>query len=68
MLRLYHARDWAEAQTIISQYGIRYLYVGPLERDTYGAIQDAMFSTFMDVVYGSEEVTIYATRDPAGGL
>jgi uncharacterized membrane protein len=68
MLRLYQARDWAEAQAILSQYGIRYLYVGPLERDTYGAIQDAMFSAFMDVVYRSDEVTIYATRDPAGGL
>jgi uncharacterized membrane protein len=66
--QLYQSRDWIEAQAIISQYQIRYVYVGPYERQTYGAIQDSMFSTFMDVVYGSEEVTIYATRDPAGGL
>jgi YYY domain-containing protein len=66
--QLYQSRDWIEAQAIISQYQIRYVYVGPYERQTYGAIQDSMFSTFMDVVYRSEEVTIYATRDPAGGL
>jgi uncharacterized membrane protein len=66
--RLYQSRDWIEAQAILLQYQIRYVYVGPYERQTYGAIQDSMFSAFMDVVYGSGEVTIYATRDPAGGL
>lgn len=66
--RLYQSRDWIEAQEIISQYGIRYVYIGNFERDAYGSIQDSMFAAFMDVVYQSGEVTIYVTRDSAGGL
>jgi uncharacterized membrane protein len=65
---LYQSRDWIEAQEIISQYGIRYVYIGNFERDAYGSIQEAMFAAFMDVVYQSGEVTIYVTRDSAGGL
>ena len=65
--RLYQTRDWVEAEEIISQYGIQYIYVGDFERGAYGAIQDVMFSAFMDVVYQNEGVTIYAARDTGGG-
>jgi uncharacterized membrane protein len=63
MRRLYQSRDWLEAESIISQYGIEYVYVGDLERDTYGAIQEQMFAAFMDAVYAGDGVTIYAVRD-----
>jgi YYY domain-containing protein len=63
MRRLYQSRDWLEAESIISQYGIEYVYVGDLERDTYGAIQEQMFAAFMDTIYLGDGVTIYAVRD-----
>jgi YYY domain-containing protein len=61
--RLYQSRDWVEADAIITQYEIDYVYVGGFERDTYGAIQESMFAAFMDTVYVGDGVTIYAVRD-----
>jgi uncharacterized membrane protein len=65
--RLYQTHDWVEAEGIIAQYGIRYVYVGDFERQAYGTIQESMFAAFMDVVYQAEGVTIYATRGTGAG-
>ncbi len=35
--RLYCSRDWAEAQSILEKYNIRYVFLGNLERATYQA-------------------------------
>jgi uncharacterized membrane protein len=40
---LYQTRDWEEARQILEQYGIRYVYVGPLERSTYDPINTRKF-------------------------
>jgi uncharacterized membrane protein len=58
--RLYLTRDWEEARGILDQYGIRYVYVGPLERSTYGPVQTRKFDLYLDTVYTSDDVTIYA--------
>ncbi|MBN1179993.1 MAG: hypothetical protein JXD18_12335 [Anaerolineae bacterium] len=52
-----------EALTLIDQYGIRYIYVGPVERNRYPAAGLAKFASFMDVVYDSGEVTIYSYHE-----
>ncbi len=59
---LYETRDWVEAQSIVQRYGIDYVYVGPLERSVYEPLVERKFEAFMDIVYQTEGVTIYASR------
>lgn len=61
--RLYQTRDGTEAQEIVEQYNIDFVYVGPLERSTYTPVIEAKFTNFMDAIYQLGEVTIFATRD-----
>jgi uncharacterized membrane protein len=63
--RLYQTRDWQEAQAILGQYGIEYVYVGDLERQAYRPLNEGKFQMFMDMIYQSGSVTIYAAR-PGG--
>ncbi len=60
---LYTSTDWAQTEDILLQYGIDYVYVGPLERSTYRPLFEQKFETFMDLVYENEEVRIYSTRE-----
>ena len=45
--------------TLLDEYGISYVYVGPLERARYPAAGLAKFSELMDVIYDTGTVTIY---------
>jgi YYY domain-containing protein len=56
--RLYETSKWDEAQTILAQYGIRYVFVGTLERSTYH-INDAKFQAHLLPVFQQGQVTIY---------
>jgi uncharacterized membrane protein len=58
--RLYLTREWEEASTILDQYGIDFVYVGPLERGTYSPVQTRKFDIYMEKVYETDEVVIYA--------
>ncbi len=60
--RLYTTPDWQEALRIVEQYDINYVYIGPLERQRYKALNDRKFSEFMDLVYEANGVMIYARR------
>lgn len=64
--RLYLTKDWIEAQAILEQYGIDYVYVGPLERSTYSPISTRKFDINMDKLYEQGEVTIYGRRTQVG--
>jgi uncharacterized membrane protein len=59
--RLYSTDDPAEAWQIIARYGIDYVYVGTLERQTYPEAALDKFATMLDAAYHPEngEVTIY---------
>jgi YYY domain-containing protein len=59
---LYSTFEPQEALTLIDKYDITYVYVGPLERETYDARGLAKFESFMDVVYRNDGVTIYQAR------
>ena len=63
VFRLYSTSDQAEAETIIRRYGIQYVYVGALERETYGTEGPAKFGQFMDTVFSNASVTIYRVRE-----
>jgi hypothetical protein len=60
--RLYRTKDWDEARVLLDRYAIDYVYVGPLERATYGPVATRKFDIYMNTVYASEDVTIYARR------
>ncbi len=68
--RLYATTDVNEAKSLLAKYGVTYVYVGRLERETRDSSQKAKydatalgkFATFMEVAYQQGSVTIYRTR------
>ena len=63
--RLYCTKDWVEAQSIIEQYDIRYIYVGSQERIAYstekclGGLNETKFLRNLNPVFSQTGVTIY---------
>ncbi|MGQ9572850.1 MAG: DUF2298 domain-containing protein [Dehalococcoidia bacterium] len=57
--RAYSTVSATEARAILEEYDVQYVYVGHLERDTYGEAGLAKFATFMEVAYQNDSVTIY---------
>ncbi len=56
--RLYETSKWDEAQAILAQYGIRYVFVGTLERSTYH-LNEGKFQAHLLPVFQQGQVTIY---------
>jgi uncharacterized membrane protein len=56
--RLYSTNDWDEAQNILRQFDVRYVYVGPLERTAY-RVSENKFKRFLQPVFQEGQVTIY---------
>jgi uncharacterized membrane protein len=56
--QLYSTRSWDEARRVIDLYSIQYVYVGPLERSTYG-LNEGKFQRFMIPAFQQGPVTIY---------
>ncbi len=56
--QLYRAASWSQAQPILERYGIRYVYVGPMERGKY-RVNEVMFQQYLKPVYQNAQVTIY---------
>ncbi len=65
--RLYCTRDWYEAQVILDQYDVRYVFVGSLERNTYtpdqstcpNGLYEAKFSENLQPAFQVGDVTVY---------
>jgi YYY domain-containing protein len=63
--RLYCSRDWNETRSIIEQYEIRYIYVGPSERSAYTpatcgtGLFDAKFERNLEPAFQQGEVVVY---------
>ena len=51
--KFYTTQDKTEAKRIIDAYGIEYVYVGDLERQTYTGLQEAKFSELGEIVFES---------------
>ncbi len=56
--QLYKTTSWSEAETILKQYNIRYVYVGGLERSAY-RVSEAKFQNNLKIVFQKGVVTIY---------
>ncbi len=59
---IYNTPDPQVALTLMEEYGITYVYVGPVEREEYEPRGLAKFGLFMDTVYEQGSVTIYRIR------
>ncbi|KPJ50447.1 MAG: hypothetical protein AMJ38_01795 [Dehalococcoidia bacterium DG_22] len=57
--RAYTTSSPREAKEILEEYDVEYVYVGHLEKEAYGEAGLAKFSTFMEVAFRNETVTIY---------
>jgi YYY domain-containing protein len=56
--RLYETSDWNTAQAFLSQYQVRYVYVGTLERAAY-RVNETKFQRFLQPAYQNGGVTVY---------
>jgi YYY domain-containing protein len=69
--RIYATMDINEAKSLLRKYGVTYVYVGRLERETrgndnqpkYSAAALGKFGQFMDVAFQQGSVTIYKWRE-----
>jgi YYY domain-containing protein len=59
ILTIYSTLDPRAAETLLRDYGVTYVYVGPLERSKYDPRALDKFERFMDIVYQETDVTIY---------
>lgn len=60
---LYSTKDWIRASQVIRQYGIRYIYVGGLERQTY-PLDETKFAENLKLAFESGDVRIYEVTNP----
>jgi len=59
---IYRSGDTEQARALLEKYDATYVYVGYLERATYGSQGLDEFADFMDVVFSNEGVVIYKLR------
>jgi YYY domain-containing protein len=59
---LYQTKDWTEAEKILQQYHVRYVYLGALEKSTYH-IQVPKFEEHLKAAFSSGTETIYEVPD-----
>ncbi len=55
---LYETASWEEARAVLSSYGIRYVFVGTLERNTY-RVNESKFQQHLTPVFQQGQVVIY---------
>jgi uncharacterized membrane protein len=59
ILTIYNTLDPQAAEALLRDYGVSYVYVGPLERSKYDPRALSKFERFMDIIYQEADVTIY---------
>jgi uncharacterized membrane protein len=58
LARLFKARSWDEIEPLLSQYNIRYIYLGSYEESTYHPNRD-VFERYLEPVFRNDSVTIF---------
>jgi YYY domain-containing protein len=56
--RLYETSNWNDARSIIERYGIRYIYIGGMERSAY-RVNEAKFLNYLTPVFQQGAVVIF---------
>ena len=60
---IYNTLDVEAARSLLAEYGVTYVYVGPVERSEYEPRGLQKFARFMDVAYENGDVTIYKVQN-----
>ena len=60
---IYQSDDIDQVKALLSKYEIALVYVGQLERDSYGTDAGKNFASFMDVIFKNDDVTIYKVKE-----
>ncbi len=55
---LYRTSDWKTARSVLEKYGVRYVYLGDLERSTYRA-SEKKFLANLRIAFQEDDVTIF---------
>jgi len=55
---LYSSNNWEDVKAITARYKIRYIYIGPVERNTY-RVDETKFKGNLPIVFQNGAVTIY---------
>lgn len=63
--RIYQDADPAVVRGVLSQYGVRYVYLGHRERAKYGVSEPAAVEGVMQTVFARDDVIIYETMGGA---
>ncbi len=64
--RLYETPDWGEAKAIIDRYGIDYVVVGRSERTAYPGLVWRKFDAYLETVFESGDLKVYAVPEMEG--
>lgn len=56
--RIYRSGDWNEVRALLERYGVRYVFVGGLERSSY-RVNETTFLRFLNLVFERGDVRIY---------
>lgn len=62
--RLFTTTDVAETRSLLAQYDVAYLYIGPVERARYPEEGLAKFAALFPVAYQNAAVTLYRVTPP----
>ena len=62
MQKLYNAESSEDAQKIIAQYNLDYIFVGALEQSQYGALDNPVLSEIGKTVYSTSNVRIIKVK------
>lgn len=57
--QIYTETNWPAAEALLDQYGVRYIYVGSIERAAYGEAGLDKFTQNLEVAFQNNSVTIY---------
>jgi uncharacterized membrane protein len=64
---IYTQDDWPATEALLDRYGVSYVYVGQLERNTYDPLFEEKFEQNLDIVFRNDSVTIYMRPDSRSG-
>ena len=63
---IYSGRNPAEALRLLNKYGVRYVYLGNRERETYGVSELPQYNDFLKTVFQQDGVIVYEIWDDPG--
>ena len=59
---IYSSGDEAVVRPLLEKYHVRYVYVGPTERDVYGEGGLGLFDSIATVAFQQGQITIYEIK------